>query len=133
MSGKVQEQKTDAFLKNNYIPALHRAGIASVGVFKPIESDTTSGKYIYVWIPFKSLEQFSEIQDVLTKDKEYQKNGADFLRASVDQIPFIRKESILLKAFQDAPVYFIPNYQNSPAERIYELRSYESATEHLFQ
>lgn len=133
LSGKVQEQKTDSFLKNNYIPALHRAGIASVGVFKPIESDTTSGKYIYVWIPFKSLEQFSGIQEVLNKDQEYQKNAVDFLGASVDQIPFIRKESILLRAFQDAPVYFVPSYQNSPAERIYELRSYESATEHLFQ
>ena len=44
LTGKVQEEKMDNFLKTAYLPALHRAGIQKVGVFKPIESDTTSGK-----------------------------------------------------------------------------------------
>ncbi|MBA4411638.1 MAG: NIPSNAP family protein [Bacteroidota bacterium] len=133
LNGKAQETKVDNFLKNAYLPALHRAGIKTVGVFKPIESDTTSGKRVYVWIPFKSLNHFSKIQDDLANDQEYQSKGSDFLGAPYNQVPFLRKESILLKAFSDAPEFFIPNHKTSPAERIYELRSYEGPTENLFR
>ena len=133
LTGKVQEEKVDNFLKNAYLPALHRAGIRKIGVFKPIESDTTSGKRIYIWIPFTSLDHFAKIEDVLTGDREYQAKGVDVLGAPFDQKPFIRKESILLKAFSDAPNYFIPKHQTAPSARIYELRSYEGPTENLFR
>ena len=133
LTGKVQEEKMDNFLKTAYLPALHRAGIQKVGVFKPIESDTTSGKRVYIWIPFTSLEHFDKIQDVLAADREYQTKGMDVLGAPFDQRPFVRKESILLKAFPDAPNYFIPNHKTAPSERIYELRSYEGPTENLFR
>ncbi len=133
LTENIQEAKVDNFLKNTYLPALHRAGILKVGVFKPIESDTTSGKRVYVWIPFKSLDHFSKIQDQLAKDQVYQTKGIDFLGAPFDQAPFARKESILLKAFPDAPYFFIPDHKTAPAERIYELRSYEGPTENLFQ
>ena len=65
LTGKVQEEKVDNFLKSAYLPALHRAGILKIGVFKPIESDTTCGKRVYVWIPFKSLDHFQKVQGVL--------------------------------------------------------------------
>ncbi|HAH22326.1 MAG TPA: NIPSNAP family containing protein [Prolixibacteraceae bacterium] len=133
LTGKAQEAKLDNYLKNAYLPAIHRAGIPKVGVFKPVESDTTSGKRVYVWMSFKSLDQFSKIQDVLLKDKDFQAKGIDFLGAPVDQKPFVRKESILLKAFPDAPNFFIPTYSTSPSERIYELRSYEGPTDNLFR
>ena len=45
----------------------------------------------------------------------------------------MRKESILLLAFPDAPNYFIPKHATAPADRIYELRSYEGPTENLFR
>lgn len=133
LTGKVQEGKLDNYLKNAYLPAIHRAGIQKVGVFKPIESDTTSGKRVYVWMAFKSLDHFAKIQDVLAKDKVYQTKGIDFLGAPFDQKPYIRKESILLKAFQEAPNFFIPSYSTAPSERIYELRSYEGPTDNLFR
>jgi hypothetical protein len=133
LTGKVQEEKVDNFLKNAYLPALHRAGIKSVGVFKPIETDTLSGKRVYVWVPFSSLEQFAKIQDVLHKDEEFQMSGKDFLGAPFDLIPFVRKESILLRAFPDAPNFILPNFQTAPSTRIYELRSYEGPTENLFR
>lgn len=133
LNGKAQEEKVDNFLKTAYLPALHRAGIEKIGVFKPIESDTTSGKRIYVWIPFTSLDHFIKIQEVLAEDHEYQTKGIDFLGAPFDQKPFIRKESTLLKAFPDAPNFFIPNHTTAPNERIYELRSYESPTENLLR
>ena len=133
LTGKAQEAKLDKYLKDAYLPAIHRAGIQKVGVFKPIESDTTSGKRVYIWMAFKSLDQFDKIQQALGSDKEFQTKGIDFLGAPFDQKPYIRKESILLKAFQDAPNFAIPTYSTKPSERIYELRSYEGPTDNLFR
>ena len=133
LNGKAQEAKMDNFLKNAYLPALHRAGIKSVGVFKPIESDTTSGKRIYIWMSFKSLDQFASIQEKIEKDKTYQADGKDILMAPFDQKPFLRKESILLKAFSEAPDFKLPKFNTAPSQRIYELRSYEGPTDYLFR
>ncbi len=131
LTGKVQEEKVDNFLKNAYLPALHRAGIKNVGVFKPVETDTLSGKRIFVWAPFTSLDHFAKTLELLEKDSEYQKSGIDFLGAPFDQAPFVRKESILLLAFKESPTFAIPSFPTPKADRIYELRSYESATENL--
>ncbi len=134
ITGKVQEEKVDNFLKNSYLPALHRAGIKKAGVFKPIESDTTAfGKCVYVWIPFESPAHFVKTMDAMQLDATYQKDGLSFLGAPFDQAPYVRKESILLRAFPDAPEFEIPKYATAPSKRIYELRSYESPTENLFR
>lgn len=133
LKDKAQEEKIDQYLKNAYLPALHRAGIKEVGVFKPIESDAAYGKVIYIWMAFKSLDQFAKTQDAMEKDKTYLTEGKDFMEAAFDQKPFDRKESILLKAFSEAASYKIPKFNTSPSQRIYELRSYEGPTDHLFR
>lgn len=133
LSGRAQEKGIDGYLESAYLPALHRAGIKTVGVFKPIASDTTSGKKIIVWLPLTSLEQLDKLQNKLAKDAVYQEAGAELLNAPFDNVPFDRKESILLKAFPEAPNYTIPGHKTKPSERIYELRSYEGPTEHLFR
>lgn len=133
LKDKSQEQRVDNFLEKAYLPALHRAGIKTVGVFKPIASDTASGKQIIVWLPLKSLDHLDQLQTLLAKDAAYQKAGAEFLNAPFDNVPFQRKESILLKSFPDVPNYFIPSHKTKPSERIYELRSYEGPTEYLFR
>lgn len=126
---KVQEGKIDAFLKDAYLPALHRAGIPVVGVFKPVEADTAFGKLVYVLIPFKTVDQFMQLPEQLLKDKTYAAAGKDFLDAPVNEPAYKRYESIFLKAFMNFPLFVAPKFSTSPAERIYELRSYESATD----
>jgi hypothetical protein len=133
LNGKTQEDRVDNYLKTAYLPALHRAGIKNIGVFKPIASDTNAGKQIIVWLPLITLDQLDKIQAGLSKDADYQAAGADFLKASFNNAPFVRKESIILKAFPDAPTYSLPKLKTEPSQRIYELRSYESPTEHLFR
>lgn len=133
LNGKAQEEKLDDYLKNAYLPALHRAGIQKVGVFKPVESDTTAGKRVYIWMAFKSLDHFAKVQDELEKDKLFQEKGTDFLKAPFDKKPFLRKESILLKAFSEAANFKLPNFTTAPGQRIYELRSYEGPTDYLFR
>ena len=130
ISDKAQEGMVDTFLKDAYIPALHRAGISKVGVFKPIDTDTaTSGKLIYVFIPFKTFDQYVQLPGVLEKDKVYGETGKTFLNAPYDNPPYDRHESILMKAFLFMPQFAAPVYSTPVTERIYELRSYESATE----
>jgi hypothetical protein len=124
-----QEARIDAYLKDAYIPAMHRLGINKIGVFKPIETDTAFGKYVYVFVPLKTVDQYLEVELKLNNDIGYQKAGKDFLDAPFNDPPFKRYESILLKAFANMPEFRVPEYTTAPADRIYELRSYESATE----
>jgi hypothetical protein len=129
ISGPSQEARMDDFLQNAFIPAMHRAGISTVGVFKPIENDTAFGKLVYLFIPYKTVEQFFEQGVTLEQDPEYQNSAKDFLDASYNDPPFIRYETLLLKAFTNMPEFRIPSFTTPRSERIYELRSYESATE----
>jgi hypothetical protein len=126
---KAQETSMDAYLKDAFIPALHRAGIPTVGVFKPIEADTAFGKLIYVFIPFKTVEQYTQLSDKLGKDQVYGTAGKEFLDAPYNNPPFVRYESILSIAFTHMPQFRVPTFTTPKSERIYEYRSYESATE----
>jgi hypothetical protein len=130
ISDKSQEGRVDAFLKDAYLPALHRAGIPVVGVFKPVEADTASfGKIVYVFIPFKTVDQFMQLPAALTKDKVYIDAGKSFIDAPFNDPPYLRLETVFLKAFMNMPQFVTPKFTTQPSERIYELRSYESATE----
>lgn len=129
ISGPAQEQMMDSYLKDAFLPALHRAGISNVGVFKPIEADTAFGKMIYVFIPFKTIEQYSQLSDKLGKDQVYQQAGKAFIDAPYNNPPFVRYESILSIAFTYMPQMVVPTFTTPNSERIYEYRSYESATE----
>jgi hypothetical protein len=124
-----QTEVTDKFLKDAFIPAMHRAGIGKIGVFKPIETDTAYGKLIYVFIPYKNYDQYFELEGILEADKVYQEAGEGFIDAPYDNPPFVRYESIFMQAFSHMPEFRVPSYTTPMSERIYELRSYESATE----
>lgn len=129
ISDKAQEDRVDAYLKDAYLPAIHRAGISQAGVFKPIETDTAFGKLIYVFIPFKTIDQFLQLPELLGKDKIYTGAARSFLDAPFNDPPFKRSESILLRAYINMPQFVAPKFTTPPSERIYEMRSYESATE----
>ncbi len=129
VKNSAQAERIDSYLRDAYLPALHRAGIPRVGVFKPVASDTAFGKLIIVFIPYKTIDQYLKLPALLDKNKDYQKSGKEFLDAPYNDPPFIRYESILLKAFTEMPVFMPPSYTNPVGDRVYELRNYESATE----
>ena len=119
----------DKYLKDAFIPAMHRAGISKIGVFKPVEADTAYGKLIYVFIPYKTADEYFKLVTFLENDKTYQTAGKDFIDAPFDNPPFVRYESVFMKAFSRMPQFRVTSYTTPVSERIYELRSYESATE----
>lgn len=134
IASKVQEDRVERFLKEAYLPAVHRAGISKVGVFKPVEADTVNyGKKIFVLIPYASLDQFAKLPETLQKDKQYETSGSEYLNAPFNDLPYDRMESILLYAFSGMPKLDVPKHATPVDERIYELRSYEGHTEKIFK
>lgn len=130
---KTQEASIDKYLKDAYLPAMHRAGVKNVGVFKPMADDPAAGTKVFVLIPLKNLNHVEKIEDKLAKDEELQKDGAAYIDASWDNPPYERMESILIKAFSKMPKYGIPNHTTPASEQIYELRSYEGPTEKMYR
>jgi hypothetical protein len=129
-----QESRVEKFLKDAYLPALHRLGIKNVGVFKPVAADTTSaGKLVYVLTPLKSLDQLLTIPKQLDKDAQYLSAGKDYIDAEYKKPPYTRFESIILQAFDDMPVHSKSKLTGPKSERIYELRSYEGHTEKIYK
>lgn len=123
-----QENTIDQYLQQALLPALHRSGIKTVGVFKPV-SQQDSDRRIYVFTPFRSLDKLAGIDQQLQADAGYMDKGKDYTDADYQHAPYTRIETLILHAFPGMPSPAIPNLTASRADRVYELRSYESPTE----
>ena len=128
-----QENVLDTYLQDALLPALHRIKINNVGVFKAWANDTAANKLLYVFLPAKSLDVLTKISDKLKADNSYNATGANYINAAHSNPPYSRMETILLRAFPLAPQMQTPALQSVKKERVYELRSYESATEKKFE
>ena len=127
-----QEKLLDNYLRNALLPALHRMKIMNIGVFKSWANDTVADRLMYVLIPFASLEMIATRPEELKKDAAYLSSGAEYLSADYNKPPYTRMETIVLRAFLLAPKMQPPVLHAARRERVYELRSYESATEQKF-
>ena len=132
-SSVAQQATIENFLQNAYLPALHRQQIKSVGVFTPLSNDTATSKSLYVIFPIKTLQQANDLAEKISKDDQYLVKGKPYLEAVYTDAPYKRIENILLKAFPLAPIMNTPKLAAVKSERVYELRSYESATENIFK
>ena len=124
-----QEHRTDEYLNKSYLPALKRQGISNIGVFKPRSIDSLNPRSIQVLIPLTSISQLEALEDKLQQDKIHLTSGKDFLDAPYGSPPYARMESVLLKAFIDKPKMHPSPFTGPRKDQVYELRSYESATE----
>lgn len=126
-----QEAVVDSFLQHQYVPQLHAAGIATVGVFKAIGNDTAVDKRIYVFTPFASLSQWEKVRQQ-TATKLLAAGGA-YENAAYTSPAYGRLETNFLKAFDEMTALIAPKLATPKAERVYELRSYEGASEKIFR
>ena len=133
LSNAEQESRMDTYLKDGLVPALHRVGMNKIGVFKPIGNDTAAVRKIYVLIPYKSLNDLDALDSKLEKDQAYLTAGADYIATAHDKPAYVRFSKIVLKAFSGHPVISEPKLTGPRNERVYELRSYEGATEKLYR
>ncbi|MEO9894501.1 NIPSNAP family protein [Aurantibacter sp.] len=121
-----QVATTDNYLKDAYLPALKEMGIPTIGVFK--DRDSVIGK-TYVLVPFKTIDDFLATNEKLIDNKLHNTKGSTYLEAAHDNAPYKRIQTILVKAFIDMPKMEVPKLKGPRKDRVYELRSYESATE----
>jgi hypothetical protein len=128
-----QLNSVNHFLQAAYLPALHKQGIKTVGVFTAIGNDTAADKRIYVLTPFSSLKKMEELPRKLEKDAQYQEDGAAYLNAAYNGTPYKRYETILLQAFEFMPAVAKPELAGDKSNRVYELRSYEGPTEKFYK
>lgn len=133
ISSSSQEEMLDSYLKDAYIPAMHRQGISNIGVFKPRSITEDAGKKVYVFTPIKAQKQLLSIEHKLASDMAYQSSGSAYIHAIHSNKPFDRFETIILLAFNEMPQMAVPNLTGPKAERIYELRSYEGPTEKYYK
>ncbi len=125
-----QVTATDNYLKDAYIPAMHRLGIKQIGVFKPVANDTAEIKKVIVLVQYISLDVWQRTKSNILNDAVYTTAAKSFLDADTAHLPYSRTESTIMEAFPDAPK-LIPTALKSSPDAIYELRSYESPTEQL--
>jgi hypothetical protein len=128
-ANEAQRERVDQYLKDAYVPAMHRAGIEQLGVFHTTEDESPK---TYVLVPYTSFEKVMQTALALEKDKKHLSAGSDYLNAAHDKAPYERIESNLLQAFTDMPGPLVPKLSSSKSEHVYELRSYEGATEKLY-
>lgn len=119
------------YLQEALVPALHRAGRDRIGVFTSWANDTVADKRIFLFFPVKSFHTLGDLPAVLGSDLQYQLAALDFDRPVDGKFPYSRMEKVFLKAFAFMPRAKKPALAAPVTERVYELRSYESATETL--
>lgn len=124
-----QETLMDEYLSTAYLPALKKLGLKDIGVFKSRSEEGDSTLRIYVLIAMNDLNKLSAIEDIIMIDTEFQQSAKAFLNAPNDAAPYQRQSTTIMKAFSDMPLMKPSPLTGPRKERIYELRSYESATE----
>ncbi len=128
-----QGERIMDYLEDAYVPTLHGQGFKNIGVFSDITNDTTDAKKIFVLIPSKRIEAFFEIEDLFTYVGSQLDGAKAYWTSPHDQAPFDRVESSLLRSFTLHPKLRTPELKGPKKDRIYELRSYEGATEKLYR
>lgn len=117
----------DAYLVDALLPALNRAGSKTIGIFR--EATEQEQPLRLVAIPHNTLDAFAALGKKLAADEVYQAAAKDYLSLSKQDTPLVRIKSELLYSFDCWPKLKIES-DSKVDGRIFELRIYESATEH---
>ncbi|MDQ3279698.1 MAG: NIPSNAP family protein [Bacteroidota bacterium] len=121
----------EQYLQASLLPALGKGGFNRTGVFTAINNDTAADKKVVVLIPFRSLSQLEQLAALTERTLQDSVMAKGYTRAAHNQPSFSRVETVLLHSFTGMPVVKAPPLKGNREERVYELRSYESATEPL--
>jgi hypothetical protein len=115
-------KRFDDFYRDVALPAWNRAGVKSVGVFDVMIGPDAPTKYVL--LPYKSPEAMAAAQEKFEADPELLK--AEFTNVPPTDPAYIRKESILMRAFKGMPKLEVPPQVAEKRPRLFELRTYEA-------
>lgn len=121
-----QLKLTESYLGDALIPALTRMGMGPIGAFKLDFGPETPA--FYVLIPGASAAALAELDLRLAQDAEFLKAAEPFWNAPATAPAFQRAEYSLLAAFEGWPRVTPPASAATKGKRIFQLRTYESAS-----
>jgi hypothetical protein len=130
-TSKNQIAQLDAYLKDIYLPFLHKNGISKVGVFEPVDNDTAVDKKLMVWIPFNNLNEIDQLDNNYEKIDPFGNDPLVRIQAEDSLSLYTRYETIISKAFKFQTQYAKESDLVKSSDRIFEYRSYESRTDQL--
>lgn len=119
----------EQFLAAAFVPAINRAGVTPVGVFKLLAKDNPPLKLsadatdLYVLLPHPSPESLLGLDHRLSADAAFLKAGQDVLLAPKSDPAYTRYETSVLLGFDECPRVEVPT--KAPT-RVMQLRTYES-------
>lgn len=122
------EAALDQYLSEALFPALERQGVGPVGALHDPQAKEDERQLVVV-IPYKTPNQIVEVEQQLASDEAYQAAAKEYLERPADQAAFERVSSELLIAFDCMPELQVPEEAAEGKDRVYEMRTYESATE----
>lgn len=118
----IQPTRINEFFQNHFLPMMKRQGVGPVGCFNVISGQISPA--LIVAIDYKSLAEMQATMDAAKNDKEFVKAWQAF--EASNELPYVRYESVLLKAFDSHPKTEVPPTEEKRPPRIFELRTYES-------
>ena len=123
-----QTKQLESYLADALIPALNRLGITPVGAFNlDIGPETPT---VFVLLPSSDLATLVTAQLQLARDEQFMKAATPFWSAAATTPAFQRVESSLMAAFAGWPMLTPPAASAQHAKRIFQLRTYESPSDH---
>lgn len=122
MRSDIAPNRIRAFFGEHLLPALRRAGAGPVGAFTP-EAGLLGGSLLLL-IDYPSAAEALAAPQRLEGDAAYTAARRAFEGDA--QLPFVRYESRLMRAFAGHPAVEVPPGDASRPPRVFELRTYES-------
>jgi hypothetical protein len=116
-----QVQRTQDFLAKHYLPAAQRAGAGPAGFFTGLIAQ--DGPFVLCVLGHPSWDAIYAASEKMRADKEYSAAFEQYNSAA--DIPYVRMESSILRAFDSVPRIEVPQ---AGSGHIFELRIYESNT-----
>ena len=121
----------DQYLQNSFLPTLTKSGFSRIGAFSAVDIDTAKDKRMYVVVPLSALTQLEKLNAATEQALADSSRSRTYISAAYNQPPYNRMETIVLRTFEGAPQVKASGTKGSWKDKVYELRSYESATEAL--
>ncbi len=121
----------DNYLSKALLPALGRQDIGPVGVFSNSPNDSSGSPRVVVVIPYSSAAELTTVGRAVEADDQYRAAAETYLSNGQQNPPYERISSELLVAMKCMPRLQVPAGSLDNADRVYELRLYESANERL--
>jgi hypothetical protein len=124
-------KKLDTYLEQALVPALTRQGLGPIGVFEQTGTEGEQPPQVLVLIVGPTADAITGAAAKLASDEEYQAAAKEYHATAADKPLVKRVQSELLVSFEKWPQVTPSEQKENDKPRLFELRTYESPTEHL--